>query len=212
MCVSKRRGGMGFQNYEDFNQALLAKQAWRLVTSLESPCARVLRARYIKDGDFLTASCPKRSSFTWRIILHGRDLLREGLIWIVGDGEKIQIWEQNWIPRASLKRSVGVRPDRTVNKVSELLLPNGEGWDELKLNDLFFEDDIKYILSIHVGRAGSVDYMAWKYTKNKIFSVRLAYHLKQQIKSLQVDRPMPPHLWTTTKDGSLIPSIRFKDV
>jgi hypothetical protein len=38
------------------------------------------------------------------------------------------------------------------------------------------------ILKIPVGRAGSVDYMAWNYTKNGLFSVRSAYHLKQQLK------------------------------
>jgi hypothetical protein len=64
MCQSKQRGGMGFRNHHDFNQALSAKKAWRLVTTPNSLCARVLRARYYKNGDFLEASCPKQASFT----------------------------------------------------------------------------------------------------------------------------------------------------
>jgi hypothetical protein len=88
MCVGKRDGGMGFRHHDDFNQALLAKQAWRLVTSPESLCAKVLRARYYKQGSIMDAKCPKRGSYTWRSILYGRDLLKEGLIWRVGDGKK----------------------------------------------------------------------------------------------------------------------------
>jgi hypothetical protein len=102
MCQSKQRGGMGFRNHHDFNQALLAKQAWRLVTSPNSLCARVLKARYYKSGDFMEASCPKSASLTWRSIIFGRDLLKEGLIWRIGDGSDIKAMMDRWIPRADL--------------------------------------------------------------------------------------------------------------
>jgi hypothetical protein len=67
---------MGFRDYEAFNQALLTKQARRLLTNPESLCARVLRARYYKNGTVLTANCPNGASYTWRSIMHGRDLLK----------------------------------------------------------------------------------------------------------------------------------------
>jgi hypothetical protein len=173
---------MGFRNHHDFNQALLAKQAWRQVTTPNSLCARVLRARYYKNGDFLEASCPKQASFTWRSIIFGRDLLKEGLIWRIGDGSDIRVMADRWIPRASLQRSYGLRPAKDVSKVSELLLESGGGWKVDKLSELFFEEDVADILKIPVGRAGTRDNLAWNYPKNEIFSVKSAYHLKQQIK------------------------------
>jgi hypothetical protein len=42
----KSHGGLGFWNFRVFNQALLAKQACRLITKPDSLCARVLKAKY----------------------------------------------------------------------------------------------------------------------------------------------------------------------
>jgi hypothetical protein len=67
---------------------------------------------------------------------------------------------------------MGTKPGKEVSLVSELLLPDGAGWNVDKLNDCFFEEDVNDILKIPVGRAGIVDYMAWNYTKNGVFSVR----------------------------------------
>jgi hypothetical protein len=120
--------------------------------------------------------------------MHGRDLLKEGLIWRVGDSSAIDVWNHNWIPRSTLKRPFGHRPGVQVAKVSELLEPNRNGWDQNKLSDCFFEVDVADIMKIPVGRAGSADYMAWNYTKNEILTVRSAYHLKRQIRSSQLGR------------------------
>jgi hypothetical protein len=106
---------------------MLAKQAWRLATDPDSLRARVLKARYFADKDFMDAKCPKKASFTWRSILHGRELLKEGVVWRVGDGEKVRVWDHNWIPRSYLGRPLSIKPNKVVNKVSELLLPGGRG-------------------------------------------------------------------------------------
>jgi hypothetical protein len=191
MCLPKRKGGMGFQDFEAFNQALLAKQAWRLLTNPGSLCARVLRARYCKDGDILTAKCPSNASYTWRSILHGRDLLKESIIWRIGDGVGIKAMQDNWIPRSGLKRPWGIKLDKEVGFVSDLLLPDGQSWDEGKLQDVFYEGDVEDILKIPVGRAGIGNYVAWNYTKNRIFSVKSAYHLKMHIRSSTGSRGGP---------------------
>ena len=104
MCMSKQDGGMGFRDMEAFNQALLAKQAWRILQVPSSLCAWVLKSRYFKDGSILNATCPSGGSYTFRSIVHGRDLLLEGLIWRVGDGTRIRIHHDSWIPRKGILR------------------------------------------------------------------------------------------------------------
>jgi hypothetical protein len=87
----KSLGGLGFRDFGIFNQAMLGKQAWRLATNPTSMCARVLKARYYPDTDFLSARKPMSSSFTWRSILVGRELLCAGMRWGTGNGGKVSI-------------------------------------------------------------------------------------------------------------------------
>jgi hypothetical protein len=46
------------------------------------------------DTVFLSETSP-----TWRGIEHGLSILKKGIIWRVGDGSKIQIWRDPWVPR-----------------------------------------------------------------------------------------------------------------
>ncbi|XP_062213692.1 uncharacterized protein LOC133914648 [Phragmites australis] len=74
----KCQGGIGFRDFTLFNQAMLGKQGWRLISRPESLCAKVLKGKYFPNGDFLSATRKKRSSETWRSILHGKDVLKRG--------------------------------------------------------------------------------------------------------------------------------------
>jgi hypothetical protein len=88
---------MGFQDMRLFNKALLARQAWRLVQFPDSLCARLLKAKYYLRGELVDIVFPADASPTWKSIAYGLELLKEGIIWRIGSGEKVQIWRDPWI-------------------------------------------------------------------------------------------------------------------
>jgi hypothetical protein len=85
---------MGFGDMKLFNQALLARQAWRLLQYPDSLCARLLKAKYHLRGDLIDTVLvfPSDSSPMWRAIEHGLGLLKKGIIWRIKSGTKVQIW------------------------------------------------------------------------------------------------------------------------
>lgn len=97
LCFPKSEGGMGFRDFHSFNLAMLAKQAWRLITEPGSLYARVLRAKYYPGGNILKAGPKAGSSFTWQSILAGLCTFKRGYVWRVGNGENINIWRDPWI-------------------------------------------------------------------------------------------------------------------
>jgi hypothetical protein len=92
-CLSKPKcvGGLSFRDMHLFNMAMLAKQGWRFLQDPESLCGKVLRAKYFPSGNILEAVVAPGISYTWRNILKGLALLKEGLIWRVGDGTNIKV-------------------------------------------------------------------------------------------------------------------------
>jgi ribonuclease HI len=177
MTTPKNLGGMGFRDFVIFNQAMLGKQCWRMVTDPTSLCARVLKGRYFPDTDFLSANKPRSSSFTWRSILFGRELLMKGLRWGVGNGDKISVLRDNWIPGfkpGSFKPVEGITAGA---KVRSLMDDAGTEWDMNKLSSLFPQPMVEAIQQIPISKQGGEDFASWPYAKLGMYTVRSAYNL-----------------------------------
>ena len=71
----KHLGGLGFWDSEIFNLALLARQAWRIMTNDTSLSARMLKAIYFPGCDQLEAELGSHPSQIWRALLDGSDIL-----------------------------------------------------------------------------------------------------------------------------------------
>jgi hypothetical protein len=190
MCVPKNKGGMGFRDLHTFNLAMLAKQSWRLISSPDSLCARVLRAKYFPSGNLLKAGPKKGSSFTWQSILEGLKTFKRGHIWRVGDGRNINIWSDHWIPSSASRKVETRRGQCILRTVDELINPHTGTWDEELINSIFSPFDVEQILRIPLSQNLENDFIAWHKTKNYIFSVRSAYHIEWENQfGIKVNRP-----------------------
>lgn len=76
----KSSGGMGFRDFKIFNQALLARQAWRVLQFPDSLCARLLKAKYFPNGHLLDTAFIQSVSATWQGVIHGLELVKKGAI------------------------------------------------------------------------------------------------------------------------------------
>jgi hypothetical protein len=99
MTRPKKQGGLGFRDFCLFNQALLPRQAQRLLEFLDSLCARLLKSEYYPNGRLEDTIFSSNPSPTWQAIVHGLDLLKKGIVWRIANGQNVRIWPDRGIAR-----------------------------------------------------------------------------------------------------------------
>lgn len=181
LCLPKNKGGLGFREIGLFNQALLAKQAWRILQNPDCLLGKILKSRYFPKSEFLTAPIGTRPSYAWRSICHGRDLMVKGLEKKVGNGSSLKVWIDPWIEDEDGKRAP-LRKNYFFNvnlNVSELIDRRLGDWNQTTLEDLFVPGDILLIKRIRPAVLQD-DFYIWKFNKSGDFSVKSAYWLASQ--------------------------------
>lgn len=175
LCLAKEQGGLGFKDIQSFNQALLAKQAWRILSSPESLFAKLFKSRYFDQGDFLSAKNGSRPSYAWRSIQFGKELLSQGLRKHLGDGSSVLVWTDAWIGGIERRRPLmkNIFVDLLL-KVEDLIDHQKRCWKMEKLEDLFYPEDIQSILSMKIA-FGQEDYWVWLHNRNDSYSVKSGY-------------------------------------
>ena len=97
LCKHKSEGGLGFKDLVKFNEAMLAKQVWRLHTYRLSLFYRVFSTKFFPTGSVFTAK-KSQGSYAWQSIWKARKVIEKGMQWRVGDEKHIQLFYDNWIP------------------------------------------------------------------------------------------------------------------
>lgn len=96
MCKAKGEGGMNFWDISLFNDALLAKQSWRLWSEPESMLSIIIKQKYYPKTSVLDATVGANASYIWKSICEAKYILNQGLVWRVGNGKSINIWRDKW--------------------------------------------------------------------------------------------------------------------
>jgi hypothetical protein len=174
---SKAQGGLGFRDLVCFNLALLAKQGWRIIQNPEGLVATILKAKYYPH--FLEAKEGSRPSLAWRSILAANDLLKEGLIWRIGDGKSVAIWGDRWLPKpTSYKVQSPCRLLNIEDRVSSLIDASIASWNTVLVREIFDPDEADLICNMALSKYGQSDILLWRGTPNGNFSVKSAYFME----------------------------------
>ena len=178
LCQDKDMGGIGFKEIEKFNDALLAKQVWRMINNPNSLCHRVFKARFSPTCSILEVKDSNTGSYAWKSILSARDVIWKGMVWRIGNGQYVRIKEDRWLP--SSHRSPIISPLPTVaaeTKVQTLINPELGVWRADCVNRLFLLQEVAAILGIPLSRQCPLDKIAWGCTPLGVFSTSSAYKL-----------------------------------
>ncbi|KAI5338395.1 hypothetical protein L3X38_017666 [Prunus dulcis] len=107
----------------------------------------MLKARYFPNSDFLAALRGSLPSLTWQSLLLGRDLLRLGLRWHIGDGRLVNIYGDSWVPYDRVFTIQLIPNLPSTSQVCDLITASGR-WDVGKIYDTFSFPEAEAILSI----------------------------------------------------------------
>ncbi|KAL5537585.1 hypothetical protein UlMin_044677 [Ulmus minor] len=194
-----------------FNQAMIGKQVWRLVTRPFSLAARVLKAKYYPNSSIWEADANDSSSYTWKSILWGRNLVAQGTRWRVGNGESISIYQSRWVPIPWSFRisSPAVLP--ATSKVSDMLQEDGR-WNETLIRSSFLEFEADTILNLPRPSSRVYDSYCWHYKSKGSYSVKSGYRLGIEASYLDASSPsnnITSSWWNTLWSSNLPPKVRI---
>ncbi|XP_010480831.1 PREDICTED: uncharacterized protein LOC104759619 [Camelina sativa] len=181
LCEDKCEGSLGFRALEQFNDAMLAKQYWRLIHYL-SLMARVLRGRYFRNKHPLQAKKPYSPLFACRSIFSTKGLVEHGSWWAIGLGCNVLVWRDPWIPdiqpRPANGRGRQLHPNLMVN---HLINPYTKEWHMPILEEYMDLVDIQIIVSMEIKKSFKPDKLIWHYTKSGKYSVKSGYQLARDL-------------------------------
>jgi len=196
----KDRGGLGVGDIEFKNDALLLKWWWRYATEDNVMWKKVIKSVH-SEGQALLPLCPQRKvqgQGIWNSLkrmmqdhqLIAPQLFRQNLKLVLGNGQRVRFWEDQWINNGPLMQLYSDLYKLSSQKYATI---NNMGWfegslwkwtlawkRELRQNEIQQLDEMKAILSQYCPKHGQEDNLLWK--GNATYSVKeLQKHVNVEI-------------------------------
>lgn len=126
----KETGGSGFRKLSEFNVAMLAKQAWRLINNVNPLVTAFIKAKYYAQTDFLNAIMRMNPSYMWRSILASEEAIRHGCRRKIGNGNDTNIWRSPCLPcEVNGFMTSPMHSELENSSVNGLMSENHNSWD-----------------------------------------------------------------------------------
>lgn len=123
---------------------------------------------------FLQLLRRNKSSWGWKGILLGRQVLLCGLRWRVGNGSSIHAANDPWFPTPHTFKPR--MQQRDVDPFVQFLIdPVTKEWKTELVTELFESEDAEIIRAVPFSRSGCDDRRIWHYTKSGLYTVKSGY-------------------------------------
>lgn len=117
VCRSKNEGGLGIKDLETMIIALMAKWWWRFFIERNHRWGVFLNALYYhRRKPLLEGRSFKPYSFWWRCVITTREIVKCGISFSIGDGKRVDFWNDIWCDHLSLHSSHSGIFDRVSSK------------------------------------------------------------------------------------------------
>ena len=184
LCKSQVEGGLGFKDLGKFNDAMLAKQVWRLMKDQNSLFFQVFKAKYFPTGSIFEASAA-RGPYAWQSILKARKVISMGMQWRLGDGKSIDIYNDNWLQGKGSAKIVSPHvPSMQGAKVATLINSDTRTWDQSSLHQHFLSFEANRIKAIPLFWTKQSDCLIWPAGKNGEYLVKIGYQLLCEVENI----------------------------
>lgn len=184
LCKPKAEGGLGFKDLGKFNDALLAKQVWRLLKDHNSLFFCVFKAKYFPNGSIFEAHAAG-GSYAWQSILKARRVISMGIRWGIGDGKSINVYNDSWLPgKGSAKILSPQSGGLDGARVAALINSNTRTWDQNVLQQHFLSFEVSSIKAIPLCWTDQEDWLIWLGCKDGNYSVKTGYQLLCEYETL----------------------------
>ena len=149
-----------------------------------------LRSKYKVKEDWINRDPPANASCTWRAIKLLKPQLRKGMCYLIGSGEKVDVWKDPWVPwlpSFTPKPKSNLTPMHPL-LVSYLIDPETQSWRFDVLEEMFDLESIVAISKIVIPMVHRVDILSWIVDSKGTFTVKSAYEVNVK------------HLWPVNPD------------
>lgn len=100
ICTPKSEGGLGLRKTSTVNNAFMLKSIWNLCNKQNSLWVDTIRGKYNFHREGLPrVNITKSGSNFWRGLCKNWEKFQKHIIWKLGNGESIRLWEDSWMPQ-----------------------------------------------------------------------------------------------------------------
>ena len=135
----------------------------------------LLKHKYFAKDDFLRTKDKCGSTYLWKSIFWGREVILKGSRWHVGNSETIRVFDYLWLPRPTTCGPL-TRSNNMVTKVKDLMIGPGI-WDDHRIDEVFILLDREVIKGILLSVVNYGDNLIWRYGSEGAYSIKSGYNI-----------------------------------